>query len=935
MVAILCALFFVSGAAALLFETLWFRQAGLTFGNTVWASAIVLSSFMAGLALGNGLAARFGERVRRPLHLYALLEVAIAVTGVALVWGLPNLTTWLVPVLRPFLDQPWVVNTLRLLSGFMLLLVPATAMGATLPILVRALLVRDPSFGATLGRLYGWNTLGAVVGALAGEALLLEWIGVRGSAVAAAAADLGVAVLALALAGRLVAPAASPPARVAATSGSRPWRLVGAAFLAGGILLALEIVWFRFLHLFAHSGSLAFSVMLAVVLAGIGLGGLCGGLWLRRDAAAFRHAPVLALLCGVAVAVLYTAFPLALPGDETRYARNPFEVLRLAVPLMLPVALGSGILFTWVGTALHSVLRVETRAAGVLTLANTTGAGLGSLAAGFVLLPGLGMERSFFLLAALYGAVALLLAGIGSKGRRRFRPFLLTGVAAFALALILFPFGLMERRHFEAPARRYGAASETKIAAVREGRTETLLYLRKDLFGQPLSYRLLTDGFGMSATEVGARRYMKLYVYCPVALRPDPRTALLISYGLGNTAKALTDTPSLERIDVVDISREILELSRIVFPEPGADPLSDPRVHVYVEDGRYFLETTRERYDLITGEPPPPKNAGTVNLYTREFFQLVYDRLAPGGVHTYWLPVHNLLESDTRSIIRAYCDVFADCSLWMGHGLDWMLVGSREAAGPPSEEAFARQWEDPVVASELRALGLELPEQLGALFLADARSLAPIMGDASPLVDDFPKRLANRLVETTSPSYFRWMDAGPARDRFRDSEFVRRAWPDGLRRRTLPYFELQDLLNRISLGLSGPGAGVDEHLKRLHALQTGTPLRTLVLWELGSDHDRLRNARRAAARGARDGEVLRTLGLGALADREFDEAARHFRSARESGLRDPLVVYYEVYALRMAGRTDEAGRVATAARDWLPGEAAGILAGMVTVTGTD
>ncbi len=143
---ILYSIFFLSGAAALLFETLWFRQAGLAFGNSVWASSLVLSSFMAGLALGNGLAARHGARIRRPVRVYALLEVAIAVLGVALVWLLPLLTRCLTLVLGPFLEWPWILNPLRFLAGFLLLLLPATAMGATLPVLVKALRASDPSF---------------------------------------------------------------------------------------------------------------------------------------------------------------------------------------------------------------------------------------------------------------------------------------------------------------------------------------------------------------------------------------------------------------------------------------------------------------------------------------------------------------------------------------------------------------------------------------------------------------------------------------------------------------------------------------------------------------------------------------------------------------------------------------------------------------------
>ena len=164
-------------------------------------------------------------------------------------------------------------------------------------------------------------------------------------------------------------------------------------------------------------------------------------------------------------------------------------------------------------------------------------------------------------------------------------------------------------------------------------------------------------------------------------------------------------------------------------------------MNVHVEDGRYFLQATARRYDLITAEPPPPKHAGVVNLYSAEYFALARSRLRPGGFLTYWLPVHSLEEDDSRAVVRAFCDAFPDCTLWAGTELDWMLAGSNGAASPVDEAVFRRQWDDPKVGPELRRLGIENPEQLGALFMADAEGLAAFAGSAEPLVDDRPQRL--------------------------------------------------------------------------------------------------------------------------------------------------------------------------------------------------
>ncbi|MEE2679641.1 MAG: spermidine synthase [Myxococcota bacterium] len=904
----LCAVFLLSGAAGLLFETLWFRQAGLAFGNGIWASSLVLSSFMAGLALGNGLAARFGNRILQPVRLYALLEAVIAATGVALVFLLPELAGGLAPLWRPFLDQPWILNPLRLVVGFTLLLIPATAMGATLPLLVKALRARDTNFGAVLGRLYGWNTAGAVLGAVAGEAALIAWFGVRGTAWVAAGLNLAAAAGALALAARVghaATPRAEPRAPVAGLRRALP--LLAAALLAGSILLALEVVWFRLLSLFVYSAGLSFALMLAIVLAGIALGGFAGGLWLRRRPQAFQHVPGIALLAGCAAVGSYIAFGMLIDPAGAPAVERSLEIVWLGAVLMFPVALLSGVLFPLTGAALERWLAPDTRAAGLLTLANTVGGALGALAGGFVLLPALGMERSLQVLATLYGGVGVFLLGARRAavhpGPRW--PLAAAGVA-FAFALYAFPDGAMRNHHFSAVARRFGNAPGMEIALAREGRTETVLYLRTSVLGEPLFHRLVTDGFGMATDRVWAQRYMKLFVYWPMALQPEARSALLISYGIGGTAKALTDTAGLERIDVVDISEDVLEASNVAYPDAAEHPLRDPRVRVHVEDGRFFLQTTPQHYDLITSEPPPPRHAGVVNLYTREYFQLVHDRLTPGGINTYWLPVHSLSPEETRSIIAAYCEVFPDCSLWTTARLNWMLVGSRDANWSRDGAAFTRQWRDERVGRELRALGVEKPEQLGTMFLADADQLREIVGATPPLEDDFPKRLQEgRARSDAHDAHARWMDTQRARERFATSTFVADAWPADLRERTLAYFDLQRMLTRSRGGLTAPRGNRTARFRELHQVLTETDLETLPLWQVGVERGSLRVVDRLLERGGSARPHAHLLGARALARRQFADAARHF--ARADG---PDDAYLEVYALALAGRPAAAQRAA-------------------------
>ena len=474
------------------------------------------------------------------------------------------------------------------------------------------------------------------------------------------------------------------------------------------------------------------------------------------------------------------------------------------------------------------------------------------------------------------------------------------------LAYVFFPSGLMQRSYLVHPIQLFAQTGGELPVALREGLTETIIYLRRDLFGEPLYYRLVTNAYSMSATSLSAQRYMKLFVYLPVALHPHPRRALLLCYGVGSTAKALTNTKSFETIDVVEISQDILEMNRVVYPASTDRPLADPRVSVHIEDGRFFLQTTDRRFDLITGEPPPPKHAGVVALYTREYFKLMWNRLADSGIVTYWFPANSLLEEDGKRIIRAFCDVFADCSLWHGSGFDWILMGTRDLQGPVTEESFTRQWHDPVVGPELRALGLEVPEQLGALFMADADTLHEITQGTKPLSDNYPKRLSNTIPRRTqSQSVYRpWMDVNTAQARFLQSRSVAHLWSESLRRASLPYFAIQDTINHMLPG--EPRLDVVANLPLLHQVLTRSTLRTFALWLLGSGASEQQATSAAAAKGWRDPDLDYHLGAGALADRDYIHAEARFQAGQKQQATRREFLYLRIYALCMAGRREEA-----------------------------
>ena len=199
-VAVLCGVLFLSGTGALIFETLWLRLSGLAFGNSTWAAALILSSFMAGLALGNALAASSTIRRWRPLHFYVVLELFVAFFGCTIVFALPVVGELMRPVWQMLWSYQPTLLGLRFVVSLLILLVPTTAMGLTLPVLIQDPVLRETEFGRAIGFLYGSNTLGAMLGAILGEAFLIRAFGLYGTSLAAAAAVCLAAVIALVVA---------------------------------------------------------------------------------------------------------------------------------------------------------------------------------------------------------------------------------------------------------------------------------------------------------------------------------------------------------------------------------------------------------------------------------------------------------------------------------------------------------------------------------------------------------------------------------------------------------------------------------------------------------------------------------------------------------------------------------------------------------------
>jgi spermidine synthase len=726
------ALFFVSGMSGLIFEIVWIRALGVQFGTTAPAVATVLAAFMAGLALGNLIFGPVADRHRRPLELYGRLEVGIAVSGLAVTLFLLNGDVALGAIARVLADAGAARTPLRFLLFFSLLLLPTTLMGGTLPVLSRALASRGME-GRVVGALYAINTAGAVVGALVPDLLLVPIVGLTSTAGAASLGNLAVALGVGYLAKRGVD---VPPLGV--ESGRTP-RLPLVLFgVSGFCAMGYELLWSRAIQHWAWGDVASFSVLLAVYLVFISLGAVVASSRADSVRRPIVWAAWLLVLAGASVVVTlgfaddaHRAVGRLLPfGGVVRPAPGTAlaRAALLSTYLEAPACLLMGAAFPFLAAA--SVRAGEVgRRTGLLYAVNTLAGVAGSVVTCFWLMPTFGVQNTLLGLAvALAMTGAAVLAALPGGVTARWMPL---GVAvACAAGGLAIPADHLRHTYFD--------VSQDDIIELREGSTTTAAVIRRTNSGLETYLALATPGVFMSSTGFAAQRYMSLMGQVPLLFSKERSEALLICYGAGNTARALLASPGLKRLDVVDISPEVLQLSHRFAPAHGGDPLLDPRAHAWINDGRQHLLTTDQRYDVITLEPPPPTHAGVVNLYSREYYVAARGALKEGGVLAQWLPVFQLAPRETLAIIAALVAEFPHTAMFQGVGHQWFLLGS---SAPLSVDvaAWREHLSQPSVAAELERIGTRADvASILATFMVGDATLREAAAHGRAVTDDFP-----------------------------------------------------------------------------------------------------------------------------------------------------------------------------------------------------
>jgi len=493
--------------------------------------------------------------------------------------------------------------------------------------------------------------------------------------------------------------------------------------------------------------------------------------------------------------------------------------------------------------------------------------------------------------------------------------------AALIFIFVMFPYQRAEK-HFHHAVVPYEVDSEgsfrTQAVKRLEGSADTWQLLRQDLFGQPYRYKLLSNAISMSGTSAMSQRYMRLFAYLPLAFRPEAEDVLLMCYGCGVTADAFLHGPHVKGMDVVDISKEVFELADFYSGINYSNPLRDPRVHPIVQDGRFFLQASPRQYDIISGEPPPPKIAGSVNLYTQEFFSLMNSRLKSGGIATFWLPINQLIPNDAKVILRAFHNAFPDSSVWASSDQEWIMMGIKGPGRRLQAEEIQQLLNDPPSGADLRLIGIETPEELGATFLMDGEEIDRLTRDTAPLTDIYPKRLSDARPDQEAINGFAlsYIEAPSALHRFYSSGLIGRIWPETLRDSVEPYFIVREMRYRNGVvGGANKWAELDLYLH-------SSRLRNPVLELFSSDELRVAIAKKLARQSQiPPAEILPDLIADAVAARELDRAISLLENERERGLSSGGQLLLLTYLYCLNGNVDKAqaliaANVSSIKKDW-------------------
>ena len=666
----LLVLFFFSGVSSLVYQVVWARMLTVVFGTTLLATSTVLSAFMAGLALGSYVLGRYIDRCKHPLRIFAALEVGIGLFALffpSISANLGNAYGALVGLQGNF----YLFSLARFGLCFALLLIPTALMGGTLPVMAKFAVRRLGRLGGRVGQLYAVNTLGAVIGVLAATFGLMEGLGLQETTQAIAVVNFLVAGAAWLWGGqRAVGVDEGAATKETAHSDRILWGVLAGFAISGFAALGYEVAWMRLLMVsFSFNSHYEFSIVLVAFLSGLSLGGWLGSRLLARRADLLSIFIGIQFLIGACGALSVLAFAHLSVLVEPIQRADSWWVSRTgvfftAVAIMLLPTVAMGVIFPLVGQIYTRQLARLGRGIGDIGAVNSFGAVGGAFVTGFVLIPLLGTEWSVKVLAALNGLVGLTLALVSQQRKR----LVWSGAAGLALLLVLVPSDVLRRIAEPAAVNR-------ELVFYQEG-AEGVITVEQQTDG---FRKMALNGGGQVPTDYSSLQIFRLLGHLPLLLHPDPQEVLVVSLG-GGIALGGAAQYEPRRITCVELVPEVIDAARLHFGEFNHHVLENPtawNIELVIDDGRNFLLSSRDTYQIITGDATHPTSADSWVLYTKEFYELCRAHLSADGIMAQWLPFHGLPPDDYKTIVRTFQHVFPHATLWRSNNYS-IMVGTMQ-----------------------------------------------------------------------------------------------------------------------------------------------------------------------------------------------------------------------------------------------------------------
>jgi len=766
-------LILLSGAAGLVYEVVWARQLTLFIGNTAVANAAVLTAFMAGLASGSLVLGRKADATAKPLRLYAILEILIGCYGAT--------TPWLFGILQAgYADFAGVVGVTgvyshipRFLIAIAAMLLPTFMMGGTLPLLVRHFTKQLDKAQSVTSRIYGINTLGATMGAFSAGFLLLPALGITETLLFSAAVNIvvGLSVYRLLAGASLDAQQTEvkppgPDLGQSPDSIAQPGLLLAGFALSGFAALLYQVVWIHSLVLVIGVSIYAFSTVLTVFLAGIGLGSLLAGRYMHFKNARHALKSAFYLQLGIALSAvaslsLISQLPILFVQGWAKFHQSfPFfqaYTFCLAGIVILVPTLLLGALFPLITGVWSARKGAIGRGVGEAYGANALGTIFGSAIGGLFILDRLGIEYSLYLASAVSSLVAALFWYMSCPDRSpgyRWKQLPMTA-AALAVCILILPGWdryMLQTEVFRR-AHRY-LDGNVRAELKKYLNDKQFLYYKEGIHGtvsviswesEGLTKKSLMTNGKVDASSYGDMSTQILLGELPMFLHQAPEEVMVIGLGSGITAGSVLQNPAVKHLDILEISPEVVEASEF-FREDNYDVLNNPRTNLIVADARNYLLASGKKYDVIISEPSHSWVTGVSNLFTREFLQQAHDRLEDDGVLVQWYHIYGIDRHSLKALLKSVSDAFSHYTLWYLHGGDIIITASNQ----PLRLDYQKQsafFDNPGIRSDLERIGIRSVEQLMNNILMSSDQTQRLMVGQAANTDDHP------IVEFNAPRY--------------------------------------------------------------------------------------------------------------------------------------------------------------------------------------